>query len=217
MAAGKDARKAEASRATKETEISVAVDLDGAGRSDIATGIGFFDHMLEQLSRHSLIDMTVKAKGDLHIDDHHTVEDTGIVLGQAIAKALGERRGIARYASIDLAMDETLTKAAVDVSGRPYLVWNVEFSSPVAARLLGGDGVVRGKQALREYWTLGLEKIPDLRFELIGVYQGVGLIVINYRNQAGGLVNEVLILQDGLVVRGYGTYPVGTQEPGSTR
>src|SRR5690606_5083217 len=130
MAAGKDARRAEASRATKETEISVAVDLDGAGRSDIATGIGFFDHMLEQLSRHSLIDMTVKAKGDLHIDDHHTVEDTGIVLGQAIASALGERRGIARYASIDLAMDETLTKAAVDVSGRPYLVWNVEFTSP---------------------------------------------------------------------------------------
>jgi imidazoleglycerol-phosphate dehydratase len=130
MAAGKDVRRAEASRATKETEISVAVDLDGAGRSDIATGIGFFDHMLEQLSRHSLIDMTVKARGDLHIDDHHTVEDTGIVLGQALASALGERRGIARYASIDLAMDETLTKAAVDVSGRPYLVWNVEFSTP---------------------------------------------------------------------------------------
>ncbi|MBN9075637.1 MAG: imidazoleglycerol-phosphate dehydratase [Rhizobiales bacterium 65-79] len=130
MAAGKDARRANASRTTKETAITVAVDLDGVGRSDISTGVGFFDHMLEQLSRHSLIDMAVKAKGDLHIDDHHTVEDTGIVLGQAIASALGERRGIARYASIDLAMDETLTKAAVDVSGRPYLVWNVEFSSP---------------------------------------------------------------------------------------
>jgi imidazoleglycerol-phosphate dehydratase len=130
MAAGKDTRKAEASRKTKETAITVAVDLDGTGRSDIATGVGFFDHMLEQLSRHSLIDMTIMAKGDLHIDDHHTVEDTGIVLGQAIAGALGERRGIARYASIDLAMDETLTKAAVDVSGRPYLVWNVEFPSP---------------------------------------------------------------------------------------
>jgi imidazoleglycerol-phosphate dehydratase len=129
MAAGKDARKAEASRTTKETAISAAVDLDGTGRSDIATGVGFFDHMLEQLARHSLIDMAIKAKGDLHIDDHHTVEDTGIVLGQAIGKALGERRGIARYASIDLAMDETLTKAAVDVSGRPYLVWNVEFPS----------------------------------------------------------------------------------------
>ena len=86
--------------------------------------------MLEQLSRHSLIDMTVKAKGDLHIDDHHTVEDTGIAIGQAIAKALGERRGIARYASLDLAMDETLTRAAVDVSGRPFLVWNVAFSAP---------------------------------------------------------------------------------------
>ena len=130
MAAGKDARRANASRTTKETAITVAVDLDGVGRSDISTGVGFFDHMLDQLSRHSLIDMAVKAKGDLHIDDHHTVEDTGIVLGQAIASALGERRGIARYASIDLAMDETLTKAAVDVSGRPYLVWNVEFSSP---------------------------------------------------------------------------------------
>ena len=130
MAAGKDARRANASRTTKETAITVAVDLDGVGRSDISTGVGFFDHMLDQLSRHSLIDMAVKAKGDLHIDDHHTVEDTGIVLVQAIASALGERRGIARYASIDLAMDETLTKAAVDVSGRPYLVWNVEFSSP---------------------------------------------------------------------------------------
>jgi imidazoleglycerol-phosphate dehydratase len=130
MAAGKDARRADASRTTKETAITVAVDLDGVGRSDISTGVGFFDHMLEQLSRHSLIDMAVKAKGDLHIDDHHTVEDTGIVLGQAIASALGERRGIVRYASIDLAMDETLTKAAVDVSGRPYLVWNVEFSAP---------------------------------------------------------------------------------------
>ncbi len=130
MAAGKSARKADVSRKTKETGISVSVDLDGSGRSEIATGIGFFDHMLEQLSRHSLIDMTIKAKGDLHIDDHHTVEDTGIAIGQAIAKALGERRGIARYASIDLAMDETLTRAAVDVSGRPYLVWNVDFATP---------------------------------------------------------------------------------------
>ena len=106
------------------------VDIDGTGKSDIVTGVGFFDHMLDQLSRHSLIDMTVKAKGDLHIDDHHTVEDTGIAIGQALAKALGERRGIMRYASIDLAMDETLTRAAIDVSGRPFLVWNVAFSSP---------------------------------------------------------------------------------------
>lgn len=126
----KTIRKAEISRRTKETGIAVSVDLDGTGRSEIATGVGFFDHMLDQLARHSLIDITVKAKGDLHIDDHHTVEDTGIALGQAVAKALGERRGITRYASIDLAMDETLTRAAVDVSGRPFLVWNAAFSSP---------------------------------------------------------------------------------------
>lgn len=130
MADGKSARSATIERKTKETEITVTVDLDGTGRSQISTGIGFFDHMLDQLSRHSLIDMTIEAKGDLHIDDHHTVEDTGIAIGQAIAKALGERRGIARYASIDLAMDETLTKAAIDVSGRPFLVWNVAFSAP---------------------------------------------------------------------------------------
>lgn len=122
-------RVAAVSRSTKETEISVTVDLDGTGTFDVATGVGFFDHMLEQLSRHSLIDIVAKAKGDLHIDDHHTVEDTGIALGQAISKALGERRGICRYASIDLAMDETLTSAAVDVSGRPFLVWNVTFSA----------------------------------------------------------------------------------------
>ena len=129
MAPAQGQRAASFSRETKETSISVSVDIDGTGRFDISTGVGFFDHMLEQLSRHSLIDMTVKAEGDLHIDDHHTVEDTGIALGQAIAKALGERRGITRYASIDLAMDETLTRAAVDVSGRPFLVWNVEFSA----------------------------------------------------------------------------------------
>jgi imidazoleglycerol-phosphate dehydratase len=124
------ARTAEITRSTKETRITVALDVDGTGRSEIATGVGFFDHMLDQLSRHSLIDMTIRAEGDLHIDDHHTVEDTGIAIGQALSKALGERRGIMRYASIDLAMDETLTRAAVDVSGRPYLVWNVPFTSP---------------------------------------------------------------------------------------
>ena len=123
-------RSAEIGRKTKETEIAVSIDVDGTGRSDIATGVGFFDHMLDQLSRHSLIDMTVKANGDLHIDDHHTVEDTGIALGQALSKALGERRGIMRYASIDLALDETLTRAAIDVSGRPFLVWDVKFSAP---------------------------------------------------------------------------------------
>ncbi len=123
-------RSAKVSRKTKETEISVSLDVDGTGKADMATGVGFFDHMLDQLSRHSLIDMTAKAKGDLHIDDHHTVEDTGIAIGQALSKALGERRGIMRYASIDLAMDETLTRAAIDVSGRPFLVWNVVFPSP---------------------------------------------------------------------------------------
>ena len=124
------ARTAKISRKTKETAISAAVDLDGTGRFDVSTGIGFFDHMLEQLCRHSLIDMTISAKGDLHIDDHHTVEDVGIALGQAVSRALGERKGINRYASIDLAMDETMTKAALDVSGRPFLVWNVKFSAP---------------------------------------------------------------------------------------
>jgi imidazoleglycerol-phosphate dehydratase len=123
------ARSAEVTRKTKETEIAVALEIDGLGHAEMATGVGFFDHMLDQLSRHSLIDMKITAKGDLHIDDHHTVEDTGIAIGQALSKALGERRGIMRYASIDLAMDETLTRAAVDVSGRPYLVWDVKFAS----------------------------------------------------------------------------------------
>ncbi len=122
-------RTATTSRKTKETEIAVSVSIDGTGKSDMKTGVGFFDHMLDQLSRHSLIDMTVAAKGDLHIDDHHTVEDTGIAIGQALAQAMGERRGIMRYASLDLAMDETLTRAAIDVSGRPYLVWDVAFSA----------------------------------------------------------------------------------------
>lgn len=120
-------RSATVSRKTSETDIDVTVDLDGTGSFEISTGIGFFDHMLEQLSKHSMIDMTIRAAGDLHIDDHHTVEDTGIALGQAISRALGERRGINRYASLDLAMDETMTKAAIDVSGRPFLVWNVQF------------------------------------------------------------------------------------------
>ena len=123
-------RSARLARKTSETDIRVEINLDGTGKYDVETGVGFFDHMLEQLSRHSLIDMKVRAAGDLHIDDHHTVEDTGIALGQAIAKALGERKGITRYASIDLAMDETLTRAALDVSGRPYLVWQVQFSRP---------------------------------------------------------------------------------------
>jgi imidazoleglycerol-phosphate dehydratase len=127
MATADKARRASVERKTKETAISVTVDIDGSGKSEISTGVGFFDHMLEQLSRHSSIVMSVKAKGDLHIDDHHTIEDTGIAIGQALGQALGERRGISRYASLDLAMDETLTRAAIDVSGRPYLVWNVAF------------------------------------------------------------------------------------------
>ena len=123
-------RQAEITRNTSETKISVSVRLDGEGRYDVRTGIGFLDHMLEQLSRHSLIDITVRAEGDVHIDLHHTTEDVGIALGQAIGRALGERKGITRYASVDLPMDETCTRAAVDVSGRPYLVWQVKFSRP---------------------------------------------------------------------------------------
>ena len=123
-------RQATITRKTKETEISAAIDLDGSGAYDIKTGIGFLDHMLEQLARHSLIDIKLSAKGDLHIDYHHTAEDTGIVLGQAFAKALGDKVGIARYADVHLPMDETLTRVAVDVSGRPYLIWKVGFSRP---------------------------------------------------------------------------------------
>ena len=121
-------RSATIERRTKETAISATVDLDGTGAYDVATGVGFLDHMIEQLARHSLIDITLKAEGDLHIDQHHTTEDSGIVLGQAIAKALGDKQGIARYGSSYLPMDETLTRAAVDVSGRPFLVWKVEFT-----------------------------------------------------------------------------------------
>ena len=123
-------RQATIERSTKETRIKATIDLDGTGAYDIATGIGFLDHMLEQLARHSLIDITLKAKGDLHIDFHHTTEDSGIVLGQAVAKALGDKQGIARYASVYLPMDETLTRVAVDVSGRPHLVWKVDFTRP---------------------------------------------------------------------------------------
>ncbi|MBO0903205.1 imidazoleglycerol-phosphate dehydratase HisB [Jiella sonneratiae] len=121
-------RDAVVERATKETRVKAKVDLDGSGRASVSTGVGFFDHMLEQLARHSLIDMEIATEGDTHIDDHHTVEDTGIALGQAIRQALGERRGIRRYASLDLAMDECLTRAAIDVSGRPFLVFRAEFS-----------------------------------------------------------------------------------------
>ena len=122
-------RKASIERSTTETRISVAVDLDGSGAYDIKTGVGFFDHMMEQLARHSLIDIRIEAQGDLHIDSHHTVEDAGIALGQAIAKALGDRKGIRRYASQHLPMDGTLTRVAIDVSGRPFLMFHTEFSA----------------------------------------------------------------------------------------
>ncbi|MGH6664588.1 MAG: imidazoleglycerol-phosphate dehydratase HisB [Pseudolabrys sp.] len=120
-------RKAAVKRKTKETDVEVEVDLDGQGRSSIATGIGFLDHMLDLLARHSRIDITVKAKGDLHIDDHHTAEDTGIALGQAVKQALGDMKGITRYADVSVPMDEALTRVAIDISGRPFLVFKAEF------------------------------------------------------------------------------------------
>ncbi len=123
-------RKAKHERKTKETQVSVELNLDGTGKYEVSTGIGFLDHMLEQLSRHSLMDLKLTAKGDLHIDNHHTTEDTGIAIGEAFAKALGERKGIVRYGCATIPMDETLTHVALDLSGRPYFVWNVEFSKP---------------------------------------------------------------------------------------
>jgi imidazoleglycerol-phosphate dehydratase len=120
-------RKATIKRTTKETDVAVAVDLDGSGAASIATGIGFLDHMLDLLARHSRIDLDIKAKGDLHVDHHHTTEDVGIALGQAIKKALGDMKGITRYADVHMPMDETLTRVALDISGRPFLVFNVEF------------------------------------------------------------------------------------------
>lgn len=120
-------RNASLTRKTAETDITVTVDLDGSGVYDIQTGVGFFDHMLDQLARHSLIDMTIRAAGDYHIDDHHTVEDTGIALGQAIAQAVGDKRGIRRYGECHLPMDDAQVRAALDISGRPFLVWNVDL------------------------------------------------------------------------------------------
>ncbi len=121
-------RKASLRRTTKETDVEVTVDLDGAGAATIATGIGFLDHMLDLLARHSRIDLNVAAKGDLHIDHHHTTEDVGIALGQAIKQALGDMRGITRYADVHLPMDEALTRVAIDISGRPFLVFKAEFA-----------------------------------------------------------------------------------------
>jgi imidazoleglycerol-phosphate dehydratase len=121
-------RKASVKRTTKETDVEVAVDLDGTGAASIETGIGFFDHMLDLLARHSRIDLKVQAKGDLHIDHHHTTEDVGIAFGQAVRKALGDMKGITRYADVHMPMDEALTRVAIDISGRPYLVFKAEFS-----------------------------------------------------------------------------------------
>ncbi len=122
-------RKATITRKTAETDITVEINLDGTGIYDTQTGIGFFDHMLDQLSRHALIDMKIRAKGDLHIDDHHTVEDVGIALGKALMQAVGDKRGINRYGECHLPMDDTLVRAALDLSGRPFLVWNVEMTA----------------------------------------------------------------------------------------
>ena len=124
------ARRAEIARVTSETDIRVSLDLDGTGQAKIATGVGFLDHMLTALARHALLDLTVQAKGDLHIDDHHTTEDVGIVIGQAIRQALGEKRGIRRYGAALIPMDEALAEAALDVSGRPFLAWSVAFQRP---------------------------------------------------------------------------------------
>jgi len=123
-------RRAKVTRKTRETQVRAAVNLDGEGRAKVATGIGFLDHMLEQLARHSLIDLEVEARGDLHIDFHHTTEDTGIVIGQAVAEALGNRAGIQRYGDALIPMDETLTRVALDASNRPYLIWKVSFTKP---------------------------------------------------------------------------------------
>jgi len=123
-------RSASIARKTGETDISVSVNLDGTGTAKVATGIGFLDHMLDLLARHSLIDLDVRAKGDLHVDFHHTTEDVGIALGQAVRQALGDMKGITRYADVCLPMDETLTRVAVDVSGRPFLVWRTQFATP---------------------------------------------------------------------------------------
>ncbi len=137
-------RKAEITRKTSETEVAVSLVLDGSGQYDNETGIGFFDHMLDQLARHALIDLRLRAKGDLHVDDHHTVEDCGIVIGQALAKALGDKRGIRRYGACLLPMDDALVRVALDLSGRPFLAWNLEVG---AAKIGGFD-----TELLREFF-----------------------------------------------------------------
>lgn len=123
-------RRAEVTRTTAETDIALSVDLDGAGASTISTGVGFLDHMLQLLSRHAMIDMEIMAKGDTHVDFHHVTEDVGIALGQAVRRALGDMKGLTRYADVHMPMDETLTRVAIDVSGRPFLVWRTAFPTP---------------------------------------------------------------------------------------
>ena len=129
-----DCRISELARKTKETDITIKLNIDGSGKSDVSTGIGFFDHMLEGFARHGLFDLTVKVNGDLQVDYHHTIEDTGIVLGQAIAKAIGEKKGIKRYGSSILPMDETLVMTAIDLCGRPYFVMDADFSTPMVGQ-----------------------------------------------------------------------------------
>lgn len=128
-------RKAEITRNTNETKISVFLDLDGSGRSDICSGIGFFDHMLEQIARHGMFDLTVKCDGDLHIDGHHSVEDIGIAFGQCLSQALGNKAGVKRFATSYVPLDEALSRTVIDLSGRPYFVWNVEFTAPMIGEL----------------------------------------------------------------------------------
>jgi imidazoleglycerol-phosphate dehydratase len=150
-------RTARITRTTSETDVSVEIGVDGTGRAEIATGVGFFDHMLDQLARHALIDLSVRAEGDRHIDDHHTVEDTGIAIGMALAQALGDKRGICRYGACLLPMDDALVQAALDLSGRPYLCWDVTFS---AGRIGGFDS-----ELVREF------------FQALSVHGGVTLHV----------------------------------------
>lgn len=156
-------RRATIQRATTETRIRVTVDLDGTGKYNVHTGVGFFDHMLEQLARHAMMDLEVNAEGDLHIDDHHTVEDTGIAIGQAILEALGDKRGITRYGSCLLPMDDTLVRAALDLSGRPYLVWKVDFTAPAIGKF-DTELVREFFQALSTHGqiTLHVERIDGL-------------------------------------------------------
>ena len=164
-------RSGSVERTTNETSVSVTVNLDGVGRFEGTTGVGFFDHMLAQLARHSLVDITVEAEGDLHIDDHHTVEDTGIALGQAIRQALGDMKGVMRYADVHLPMDGTLSRAAIDISGRPFLVFQVEFPREKDRALLAtklGQLVVQLKKGeAARCAKLAFQVAPDSDFKAL--------------------------------------------------